>query len=490
MGDIIIQEEIKKLIEEIDVSDSNYEKATNRYNSIAEYIMNSELNSDKPDIYLQGSFKLGTAIKPLTRNGAYDIDIVCNLTNLRRESQSQFLLKYDLGEVVKKYSKVQSMSNEPEESKRCWTLKYVDEDNFHIDILPSVPLNDNDDGYIAITDRTKRDYFDVSYDWETSNPKGYAQWFRDISKYSVYREKIAKMFHESVEKVPEYKVRTALQRIVQILKRHAEVCFEDDMEHKPSSIIITTLAAKQYQTACLFNNDFLDITMYIIEHLKDGIENRNGRPCVYNPANGDEIISGKWDKDYSYVEAFEKWLMQLESDFNIGNKDLIFADKIQYIKRSLFTDSKKQLPLVNLSDIGHHQKSKWKEYLIENVSIKAKYFRDGFRWKEIKSGTALGKNGLLRFEVQSNGLKDYEIWWQVTNTGKEAEKANALRGDFYCSELVEGKRVRKESTLYTGHHYIEAYLIKNGICYGKSLPFEVNIVDVCFSLDLSRDDRR
>ena len=174
MGDIVIQEEIKKLIEEIDVSDSNYEKATNRYNSIANYIKKSELDSDKPDIYLQGSFKLGTAIKPLTQDGVYDIDIVCNLTKLRRQNQSQFSLKYDLGEVVKRYSQSQSMSNDPEESKRCWTLKYVDEDNFHIDILPSVPLNEKDDGYIAITDKTKSNYFDVSYDWETSNPKGYA----------------------------------------------------------------------------------------------------------------------------------------------------------------------------------------------------------------------------------------------------------------------------------------------------------------------------
>lgn len=87
--------------------------------------------------------------------------------------------------------------------------------------------------------------------------------------------------------------------------------------------------------------------------------------------------------------------------------------------------------------------------------------------------------------MQANGLRDYEIWWQVTNTGEEAEMANALRGDFYSSELVEGKKIRKESTLYTGHHYVEAYLIKNGICYGKSLPFEVNIVDG-FSLDFMR----
>lgn len=70
----------------------------------------------------------------------------------------------------------------------------------------------------------------------------------------------------------------------------------------------------------------------------------------------------------------------------------------------------------------------------------------------------------------------------MTNTGREAELANSLRGDFYDSELVEGKRVRKESTLYSGRHYVEAYLVKNGICYGKSIPFEIIITDK-FSMD-------
>ena len=141
------------------------------------------------------------------------------------------------------------MSNDPEESKRCWTLKYVDENNFHIDILPSVPLNEKDDGLIAITDKTHDAYFETTSNWETSNPKGYATWFRDISRFSIYQKEVAKRFYASNEKVPEYKVRTPLQRIVQLLKRHAEVCFEEDFEHKPSSIIITTLAAKQYQSA-------------------------------------------------------------------------------------------------------------------------------------------------------------------------------------------------------------------------------------------------
>ena len=114
-----------------------------------------------------------------------------------------------------------------------------------------------------------------------------------------------------------------------------------------------------------------------------------------------------------------------------------------------------------------------------DVEIKADYSWHGFRFKQIKSGEALNKKGKLRFEVNALTLniKDYDIYWQITNTGYEAINANCLRGDFYNSKLEQGKRIRTEETCYVGRHYVEAYLVKNGICYGKSKPFEVNIID-------------
>ncbi|WP_029609029.1 nucleotidyltransferase [Mycoplasma simbae] len=476
MKEIFIQKELKQLIEELDVSDSNYVKATNRYHSIAKYLKNSPLSDKKPDIYLQGSFKLGTAIKPLSSDGNYDIDIVCNFTSLKKHDQSQFSLKQSLGEVLCNYSKSHSMSNDLEESKRCWTLKYVDEDNFHIDILPSVPLNDQNDGFIAITDKTKPSYNEISDDWETSNPKAYAEWFRNISEFHLYRNSIARRFCTSIEEVPEYTVKTPLQRIIQILKRHAEICFSNNLEFKPSSIIITTLAAKQYTFASHYSNDFFKIMSYIIENLKNGIKFIADRPCVLNPVNEKELLSGKWDKDAKYYKSFEDWIIQLNSDFNINNPDIPYSQRIQYIKRSLFKNNAEFLPIIDVKTIAHRKKSKWSHLERETVIIKANYLYKGFRWKEINSGVALNRNGELKFEVIANNIKDYEIWWQITNTGDEARVANCLRGDFYNSVLVEGKRIRKEYTAYVGHHFVEAYLIKNGVCYGKSDPFDVNIV--------------
>ena len=476
MKKITIQDDLKKLLEDIDVSDANYEKAEKRYKSISSYIKDSNMSALNPDIYLQGSFKLGTAVKPLTDEGSYDIDIVCNFTKLRRSTQSQFRLKYDLGQVIKGYVKSNNMSNPAKESKRCWTINYVDEDNFHIDILPSVPMYDIDDGFIAITDKDNPQYFNVSNDWEISNPKGYSNWFMENSKFQSYKLLEAKRFYAKVEDIPDYKVRTPLQRIVQIFKRHAEVMFEEKLEYKPSSVIITTLATKQYRDASILHDNLLDVMTYIALNIKKGIDYKDGKPCIYNPVNKDEILSGKWDRDDLYFEEFQKWIFQLQVDLNVENQHYKDIDRISYLKRSLYKQKEDHFPVVRMEDIGHHKKIKWPFINREEVRIIARYKYKGFRYKTIKSGAGLNKNGNLKFEVKANNLKRYDIYWQVTNTGKEAINANCLRGDFYESELEEGKRIRKESTSYTGHHYVEAFLVKDGICYGKSAPFEVNIV--------------
>ncbi|MBV1818119.1 nucleotidyltransferase [Clostridium cochlearium] len=478
--------ELKELITEIDVSDSNYEKVIQRYNSIANYIHdNPDIKDLKPDIYIQGSFKLGTAIKPLAEDGSYDIDIVCNLIKLNRFSISQAKLKEDVGNIVKAYANEKSMKNPAHESSRCWTLNYVDESNFHIDILPSVPYNDVDDGDIAITDKNKDSYYRKSTDWEISNPKGYADWFRDKSRYELYKKEYEKRIYAKIEEVPEYKIKTDLQRIVQILKRHAEVMFENKMEFKPSSIILTTLAAKVYYNAVIASGNFEELLLNVIRTLHKDIDEDNGNPCIFNPVNHNENLSMKWQKDEEYFNYFMLWIKQIRTDFNVDNDYISSKDRLFYMARSL---RRKNTDIaISLKDLPHHQKSKWKVVFdsASKVKIKAFYLYKGFRYKEIKSGQALNKGGKLKFEVVGINLDVYSVFWQITNTGVEAESANCLRGDFYKSEIIEGKKIRKEDTKYVGRHYVEVYIVKNDICFYKSLPFEVNITKG-FTLDWFR----
>ena len=474
-----MSKEIRELINEIDISESNYEKASNRYTAIANYIKESNLAEYGPDIYLQGSIKLGTAIKPLTEDGAYDIDIVCNLTRKRRNYQTQKELKDEVGEVVKTYSLKYNMEKFPKESNRCWMLIYVDESNFHIDILPAVPWDDTNDGNIAISDKKSGNYDDITLDWEVSNPKGYSDWFKKQSDFQKIKEAYAKRVYAKIEEIPDYKIKTPLQRIVQLLKRHAEVMFDDDMEQKPSSIIITTLVAKIYPKCTIISDDFKTLLMNVIKYLLNGIEYENENPCIYNPINRKEKLSLKWDKDKKYFENFLKWYDQLKVDFSVDNKGLPLNESLFYMQRSLRKNTNEIG--ISLNSLSYHQKPKWKLSSIAktNVEIKSYYSWHGFRFKQIKSGEALNKKGKLRFEVKSLTLniKDYDIYWQITNTCHEEINANCLRGDFYNSKLEQGKRIRTEETCYVGRHYVEAYIVKNDICYGKSKPFEVNIID-------------
>jgi Adenylyl/Guanylyl and SMODS C-terminal sensor domain len=56
-----------------------------------------------------------------------------------------------------------------------------------------------------------------------------------------FRESLAKSLSLSIEDVPEWQVKTPLQRAIQILKSHRDVRFQGDPENRPVSIILITL---------------------------------------------------------------------------------------------------------------------------------------------------------------------------------------------------------------------------------------------------------
>lgn len=61
---------------------TNNEEIVNSYKAVGSYL--GELEEDlNISIFPQGSLSLGTIIKPLAtdRNGEYDVDLVCHITN-------------------------------------------------------------------------------------------------------------------------------------------------------------------------------------------------------------------------------------------------------------------------------------------------------------------------------------------------------------------------------------------------------------------------
>ena len=98
---------------------SRYEAAERSYKAIGTWLCRDAscvLRAD-PKIYIQGSFRLGTAIRPISDSEDYDVDLVCELS-LSKTELTQVRLKALLGGELKAYAEAHQM-DEPEEGRRC-----------------------------------------------------------------------------------------------------------------------------------------------------------------------------------------------------------------------------------------------------------------------------------------------------------------------------------------------------------------------------------
>ena len=66
--------------------------------------------------------------------------------------------------------------------------------------------------------------------------------------------------------------------------------------------------------------------------------------------------------------------------------------------------------------------------------------------------------------MATNCPKPYKIYWKVRNVGAEAERRDEIRG-----QIIQTKNDHhKEHTQFQGNHYVECYLVKNGICVARA----------------------
>jgi Adenylyl/Guanylyl and SMODS C-terminal sensor domain len=90
---------------------------------------------------------------------------------------------------------------------------------------------------------------------------------------------------------------------------------------------------------------------------------------------------------------------------------------------------------------------------------------NGFRQFEIaKHGNVVPKNRSLEFTIRTTVPAPYMLYWKVRNGGVEASRHHELRGEI---SKDEGSLQKVETTLYTGKHYVECYVVKRGVVVSK-----------------------
>lgn len=365
------KQQFSELLEELgqtlDISEEQYATAVRSYKAVGHQLSKegSSLAPYKPEILPQGSFLLGTMIKPVNENDDLDIDLVCKLTG-KQPSWTQYNLKQKVGDQLKENEVYRKMLKK--EGRRCWTLEYSDSANYHMDILPSIvdsgyqtilemafsssDLTDLNELAIRITDKNRDDYFFENNHklWLKCNPFGYGKWFSVQASLEIGKRII---LSESIKPVPQYqKEKLPLQRVVQILKRHRDLMFNGD-EDKPISIIITTLAARAYQKETSILEALLNVIERMHLFIHEKVNTKTGRMVkwIENPVNTEENFADKWEENPRKQMNFYKWLEAVKTDIRhaLDQKDRGLQSVMESLK-SPFGEKSVSLAFANYGE--------------------------------------------------------------------------------------------------------------------------------------------
>ena len=323
----LLGEILSRIADELNITDTMYKKAVSSYTAVGEWI--GDGLSYKVTIMPQGSMNLGTVVKPLDDRDDYDIDLVCLLEDGKELSPRA--VKHLVGNRLKENKTY--LEKLDKEGKRCWTMQY---DEFHMDILPCIP----DAETFVVPGATEIDLTDKNkgtgeYQYKLSNPSAYHDWFLSMAQPRMcFANSKAAARATEIKPVPSQasRLKTPLQKAIQLLKRHRDVCFIEHQENAPISVILTTLAAR----ACPHEDNVFTALKTVLDNMGNFVESRADGYWVPNPVLPSENFAERWNVYSGKKLAFDNWLKKAKQDFLVLTSSLVGLDEYaQHFKKIL-----------------------------------------------------------------------------------------------------------------------------------------------------------
>lgn len=218
-------------------------------------------------------------------------------------------------------------------------------------------------------------------------------------------------------------------------------------------------------------DSYLDMTKALFEYIKDLNKDQSywyalgSNQKVYNCDNGKFIT--KAEKAYKKI----KDLTANSSDVNKKLRQVFgtqFPKKVTAENRA-YTSSYNQK---YYNDTEEFIEDYFTVDIKYNISIDCKITQDGFRpmllKKLLRDKMFLAIKKHLEFYIDSMDSEikkeaPYDIYWKVKNEGQEAIKRDCIRGQI---KRTNTKSIN-ESSDFIGEHYVECYIVKDGICIAK-----------------------
>ncbi len=391
------------------------------------------------DVIPQGSYAHKTIIKPVRATDEFDADVLLYLDEYTNWEAHDYV-----EELYLFFKENSTYKDKVSRRTRCITIDYAND--FHIDVVPFLERH----GSKYVTNRHVNNF-------ELTNPEGYTEWLDE-------RNRITKHHFVKVIRLIKY---------IRDYKRTFSI----------KSIILNTLLGEQVNDAALLEDEncYSDVptTLYtIMKKLKSYVESNYYMPTIADPGGTGENFGDRWNQDgwatfrnkmifYSnkiteayeepdlekslskwqeiFGECFKKPESITEANKNIANRSLLSLNNTEQ----------------QITDLGFQVQINptYKVRLNGRVTKKA-----GYREYYLSTqGNKVGRERSISFSIKVFNIPlPYTIYWKTLNRGEQAIQSNCIRGQIYL-----GSSTHIEPTSFKGNHFVECYIVKEGVCVAK-----------------------
>lgn len=425
----------------VNIDDSRLEILDSRVSLVSDYLQSTDVIGEAfIDLIPQGSMAHKTIIKPFNGH-EFDADVLLQL-----EPQDTWKAKDYIEALYQAFHASGNYCDRVTRKTRCVTVQYAND--CHIDVVPFVELQP-DTFYIINRNEGEDGTF------EQTDPTGYTEWLDERNR--ITNGNLIKSI-----------------RLLKWLRDYKQT-------FTCKSVILDVLIAGRANSVNLVSDSkyYSDVPTTLV-HLLEDLNTYlamypDYMPRIEDPTCPEIDYNHRWDNDQylNFKKKVEYYASKARAAYD--EEDITTS---QNLWRDLFGDqfgssSVKSLSesLANFVTISGDPGEKFIEEM-HDVKLDARYNlkvvgsavqKSGFRTYDLpKRGNRIEPGRFVRFSIRKCTVPgEYSILWKIKNRGKAAEAAECLRG-----EIVPGD-THTEPTKYRGSHYVECYIIKDGICVAR-----------------------
>lgn len=405
---------------------------------LKEYNIENNTSYTIAETCVQGSMAMSTVVQ--NEDGDYDIDVAVVFDKSVLGDKGAQATRNLVANALKR--KTKQFNAEPEVKTSCVRIKY--EDGYHIDF--AVYRRHYDSGNECWI------YEHAGSDWSVRELKGLTEWFKSQNNDSDGKLRkvirLSKMFcksRKSWKNMPSGLLQTVLcdEKLQQSYERIDELFYYTMQE------IVNCLETSTSVEAPV--DDGRDLTPRDI----DCKRMTNWKNRLKSKLEDLEVLfSDECTKD----DAIQAWYGFFNHDYWGGQVTVEKSYAVASVSKSVFS----------FFDGEQYIEEMYPMQLVYKCDVSCKVSGDGWRLKPIGEFLSIWRHYLphnfeIRCEMEyTNCPWPYKILWKVKNVGPEAERKNIIRG-----EIKERGRTIVEHTSFFGNHYIECYIVKDGLCVAR-----------------------